>query len=503
MASRPAFAFAWLALVACDPGHSPPPVVKAPDEPLTQVTVWTDHIEVFLEHPVLVAGVPAAFATHLTDLRTLGPVGADPVVFVLRQGDAPPLEHTEAAPKRPGIYVPDLVFPRPGEASLSLRIRDQIVELPKLTVHAARGKARQTPAPEGVALLKEQQWQLGVRTEPVSRRRLVERVRVPAVVAAPPGRRVAVAPPVAGRLLAPEGSAFPALGGRVRAGQVLARVQSPFAEQTARLIETRAETVRAKLALEQADRILARVRKLAAGGARPERDVEEADFAQRTAKAAHEGAEAVQAAYEAAGGSILELRAAIDGELVAVRAAPGELVTPEAPVFQLLDASIVHLEARIPEPDLDRLAGGRPGLVELPGRRGSFFSLEGRARRIFFGPEVDAATRSVPLVFEAENPDGGLRIGGALTLHLETARAEEALAVPASAVVEEDARPIAFVQVSGETFSKRPLKLGLKDGPWIQVLGGLAEGERVVVKEAMGIRLASVSGAIPEHGHSH
>ena len=31
-----------------------------------------------------------------------------------------------------------------------------------------------------------------------------------------------------------------------------------------------------------------------------------------------------------------------------------------------------------------------------------------------------------------------------MTLHLETARSEDALAIPASAVVEEDARPIAF-----------------------------------------------------------
>ena len=70
-------------------------------------------------------------------------------------------------------------------------------------------------------------------------------------------------------------------------------------------------------------------------------------------------------------------------------------------------------------------------------------------------------------------------------------------------VVEEDGRPIAFVQVSGETFEKRDLELGIRDGNLIQVLSGVAEGERVVTKGAYAVRLASVSSAIPAHGHVH
>jgi len=66
--------------------------------------------------------------------------------------------------------------------------------------------------------------------------------------------------------------------------------------------------------------------------------------------------------------------------------------------------------------------------------------------------------------------------------------------------VEEDGRPIAFVQVGGETFQKRDLALGIRDGNWVQVLSGIAEGERVVTKGAYAVRLASVSSAIPAHG---
>ncbi len=77
------------------------------------------------------------------------------------------------------------------------------------------------------------------------------------------------------------------------------------------------------------------------------------------------------------------------------------------------------------------------------------------------------------------------------------------MAVPDSALVEEGGRFIVFVQLGGETFDKRDVTLGLRDGNWVQVLAGLKEGERIVTKGAYAIRLASVSGVIPAHGHAH
>jgi multidrug efflux pump subunit AcrA (membrane-fusion protein) len=109
----------------------------------------------------------------------------------------------------------------------------------------------------------------------------------------------------------------------------------------------------------------------------------------------------------------------------------------------------------------------------------------------------------VPLIYEVKNPENHLRVGQSVNLYVETARAEDTLAVPGSAIVEEDGQPIAFVQVGGEAFQKRNLTLGIRDGDWVQVLSGITEGERVVTKGAYAIRLASVSSAIPAHGHAH
>jgi cobalt-zinc-cadmium efflux system membrane fusion protein len=165
----------------------------------------------------------------------------------------------------------------------------------------------------------------------------------------------------------------------------------------------------------------------------------------------------------------------------------------------------VYIEARVPESDLDRVASPGGALYGIPHAPGRFHEVlaGGEGRVVHLAPEVDPATRTVALVYEVKNPSGALRVGMALDIYLETARAEEGLAIPESAVVDEEGRPVAFVQVSGEMFEKRHLGLGLRDKGLVEVRSGLSEGERVVTREAYAVRLASIATSIPAHGHAH
>ena len=69
--------------------------------------------------------------------------------------------------------------------------------------------------------------------------------------------------------------------------------------------------------------------------------------------------------------------------------------------------------------------------------------------------------------------------------------------------IDEAGQPIAFVQVSGETFEKRHLKLGIRDAGRVEVLSGLSAGDRVVTRGGYAIRLAAASSILPDHGHAH
>ena len=514
------------------------------EEKTAQITVWSDRYEVFAEHKPPAVGTPTTFITHVTDLRTLEPRSEGPVKFVLRQGDAT-LEHLQAKPSKPGIYLPALTFPKPGKWQVTLLVptdgTNATVELGAVEVfadaHAAQ-HAKLPEPPEGVSFLKEQQWKILSQAEPVTKRRLVERVRVPAMITARPGSLAQVTTPQPGRLLAPSGSALPVIGDKVTAGQTLALLQPAFAQSTAgeygariaeatariaefdaRAVEAGTEATRAKLAIEQTGLTLKRMQTLVAAKARPERDLQEAEFTLKDAQAKQAAAVAVERAYRDAAAAIragrdvasltpatLELKSPISGTLVAsASGAVGEQLAADRTVFTVLDADTVFIEAKVPETATRRLSTARHASLELPGERGRFLPVtgEGGGRLVFTGLQVDPATRTVPLVYELKNAGGQFRIGEAVTLHIETERAEDAVAVPDAAIVEEGGRFIVFVQLGGETFDKRDVTLGFRDGNFVQVLAGLKAGERIVTKGAYAIRLASVSSVIPAHGHAH
>jgi len=73
------------------------------------------------------------------------------------------------------------------------------------------------------------------------------------------------------------------------------------------------------------------------------------------------------------------------------------------------------------------------------------------------------------------------------TIQRRTIQSQDVLAVPESAILDDNGQPAAFVHLSGETFIKRYLKLGEKEDGFIQILSGLAEGEYVVTKGAYAV----------------
>lgn len=491
------------------------------EEKTAQITVWTDRFEVFAEHTPPVVAKPTRFITHVSDLRTGEPRTQGPVKFILRQGDSS-FEHPQAAPERPGIYIPAITFPKTGEWQTALIIPtdsgDATVELGVIRVYAddySAAHAELPEAPEGISFLKEQQWKIRSITEPIAKRRLVERMKLLAVVSPKPGSIAQVTVPISGRLQLMTNQSLPVVGARVEAGQILALLQPSFSELGARFVEAQGELTRAKLDLEQAELTFKRTQKLAAAQARTERELQDAEFAFKAAQAKFEAASALQATFRQASAATLgeftnqfaiPLTAPISGTIVAqASAALGEYLPAEKSLFTILDASNVFIEARVPESDLAHLTDAKAATYELLGalEQSSSITNAGVGRLVSVGMQVDPATRTVPVVYEVQNAEPRLRVGQSVTLHIETRRIEDGLAVPDSAIVDEAGQPIAFVQLSGETFEKRELTLGIRDGQWVQVLSGLKDGERIAVKGAGAIRLASVSNVIPAHGHAH
>jgi len=146
----------------------------------SQITVWDDRFEIFLEHPFVLIDTPTEFVTHVTDRVTLKPRREGPVVFVLTDESGMSTRHVEEAPARDGIYIPELTFAKSGKWQVSLVIplekEEYVIELPVLTVYQTQDDIFHAPSPEditGISFLKEQQWEVPFKTELVRRQKVL------------------------------------------------------------------------------------------------------------------------------------------------------------------------------------------------------------------------------------------------------------------------------------------------------------------------------------------
>lgn len=474
------------------------------------VTHWTARTELFLEYPTLVAGVKGRFAVHFTSLDTFQPLKSGKVEVLLNGKDGSREVFTTAGPSRPGIFGVDVEPKRPGEYQMSVGLsapafRDRhelgaVTVYPdeKAAVHEDRAAKEET-----ISFLKEQQWSLDFATEVVKDRPAREVMRVPAEIVPRPGGEAAVIAPFSGRLAS---SSLPPVGAPVQKGQVLATLLPP-ANGPSELPVLELAKTEAEAALQLARKDHQRAERLVHAGAAPARRLEEARVVEQTAAARVTAALARLSQYqttrEAAGDvpstAPFLLRAPISGFVRETHAVAGANVEAGAALFQIIDAGTVYVAAIVTEAELPRIARFREAELEIPGRDG----VRKLNRLVSVGRIVDPATRTFQVLYESSNPDRVLAIHQTAFARLLGPVGKPQPAVPVSSVVDDGGRPVVFVQLAGEAFARRPVRLGPSEGSYVQVAEGIQPGERIVSRGAYLIRLSALSNQIPAHGHVH
>jgi multidrug efflux pump subunit AcrA (membrane-fusion protein) len=99
------------------------------------------------------------------------------------------------------------------------------------------------------------------------------------------------------------------------------------------------------------------------------------------------------------------------------------------------------------------------------------------------------------VVIVIDNREGLLRPDMTTNTTITVAKREKVLAIPNQAVRREDGDRVVFVQ-DGERLVRRPIKTGWKDKTHTEVVGGLREGEQVVVGEVENGKVPA-KGALP------
>jgi len=108
----------------------------------------------------------------------------------------------------------------------------------------------------------------------------------------------------------------------------------------------------------------------------------------------------------------------------------------------------------------------------------------------------------IPVLFKIENK-GDIIPGTFLDVYLKTTESAQELVIPKTALLREYDLYFVYVMTGGESFEKRNVTVGIDDGNKVQVLSGLAENEWVVTKGVYAVKMASMSTAVPSHGHAH
>lgn len=494
---------------SCGRGEAPAAPAPEADDPTVAVTTWTERTELFMEYPPLVAGQQARFAIHLTNLADFSPVREGRVV-VRFQGET--IERFEASgPSTPGIFGVDVTIPAARRYELAIELH-----APGLTDEHRAGAVTVYPTADAavaalpgesgegaVSFLKEQQWTLDFATAAVDALPRRTLFMVPATIEPRAGGSVEVRAPTAGRIASGGGRA---VGTRVSRDEPLVELIVRNERLGERPVLT-LELANAEAELRLAQQTRARVEKLAAAGAIPARRLDEARLGETNAQArvdiVREQLRHLDLSRTGEGsgepGERVVARAPLSGVIADSQAAAGATVEAGQILYRIVAVDRVQVIGAVPEQQLARAQGGVTAEIEVPG-----IEPVRTSRRLSVGRVVDRETRTVPIVFELDNPPTALAIGQAVSLRLIEASGASGVSIPASAVVDDAGQPIVFVQAGGESFERRPVRLGRPlEGGYIEVPSGLDAGERIVTRGAHLVRLAALSPQTPAHGHVH
>ncbi len=177
--------------------------------------------------------------------------------------------------------------------------------------------------------------------------------------------------------------------------------------------------------------------------------------------------------------SLTHVVSTIDGTVLDRQVNTGQIVHPSDVIFTIADLSNVWLVADIPEQNAGSIAVGRVVEAEVPALPGHKI----RGRLSFVSSIVDPATRTVHVRMDVLNPRNRYKPAMLATINLKDhGRRERTL--PLSAIVREQDKDYAFVQIAEDKFVMRPVTLG-EDYEEFRVLkGGITDNEKIALDGA-------------------
>ena len=226
-----------------------------------------------------------------------------------------------------------------------------------------------------------------------------------------------------------------------------------------------------------------------------ERDLEAAEALYKQAEARY------KSLNRSFGGGKVTLKAVKNGYIASLLVSNGDYVEPGTPIATVQCNGNYNIVAELPVRFAPQLRNIADVNIVLP--TGEAFSMNSAGGSVVAVGSAANGCNMLPLTISAGVIDGVVP-GSIVTLYITSVGDTKAVVVPRTALVEEMGNFFVFVQNNPISFEKRAVEVGATDGIMVQVLDGVAAGERVVTKGAVSLKLSQGAVALDPHaGHVH
>ncbi|WP_026754819.1 efflux RND transporter periplasmic adaptor subunit [Sediminibacter sp. Hel_I_10] len=476
--------------------HNPDGSHEGEEIPRLDHTIWTDNTELFVEFPALIVGNPSRFAAHFTVLDKHQPVREGSVTVSLIKGDNG-IRNTAEAPSSPGIFSPTIQPKEAGSYQLVFELKtpdySDKITIDDVTVYANADEAiKALGAAEddgSISFLKEQAWKIDFQTAPVVSGKIYDVINTSGVWMPSPGSVKSLAAKSNGVVdfkvsNLTEGTA-------VKKGQLLMSLNSQGLASN----NLSTDIASAKAKYQQTKSEYDRKKELYESKIVPKSEFEKVESSFEIAKANY------QSLVSGVSGGSKQIRAPFDGFIKSITVSNGDYVEQGVALVTVGTHQSRVLKAQL-APNYGLTMGNVQGIWYQDNDNLWKDATDAEGKILSIGKDVE---RENPLisVFAEVNATVGMPIGSLTPVQIAMGNATQNTMIPVNALLEDYGSYSVIVQLSGESFERRPVKIGKRNGENVEILEGLQVGEVVVTTGAYQVKMASVSGSTRAHGHEH
>ncbi|NRA10476.1 MAG: efflux RND transporter periplasmic adaptor subunit [Crocinitomicaceae bacterium] len=466
------------------------------DEFAQSHTVWTDKTELFIEYAPLIVGQSSEFLAHFSDIEEFRSIDNGQVTVSLIKGKKG-IRHKVDAPSSPGIFKPslkpkesgiyDLVF-EITSGDLYDRITIEKVEVFSSQEEMMKKVKHEEHNPNQISFLKEQSWKMEFANAPVLKMNLYNVIPSSGEIHAAIGDEKTIVATTSGIVM--YSFTDVTIGAEVNSGERLFTISG--GNINANNVQTEFMNAKANYTREKAN--LARKKELYDAGAIAKTELENAQLSHDLAESNYQN---IANNYSQKGKSINSTSHGFIKQLFKIE---GQYVEAGEPLAIIAQNKRLTLESFVNQMDYEKLNPTITANFSFNGKTHSIEEYNGKF--LSYGVSITHSSPKIPVYFELDNT-GNLLPGSFVEVWLKTGVSKQVLTVPKTALLEQYGKYSVIVQLEGETFEERDIMIGSSDGINVEVISGLKEDERVVTAGAYQIKMASMSGELPAHGHAH